>query len=147
MASRHSPARRIVFLVGMLLVFGTLSQSHLGAVGATPILDEPGLVALTGAPPSCSGHDDPFAALQYGIDEQSDVSISCAPAGSTVTSVEVVVEFDHDCTVDLNVRLDHLPRTTFLQQRDCEASGDDYTLRSQRATSMGLVPMALGLSA
>jgi len=47
MESRHSPARRMALLIGMLIVLGALSLAGLGAAGATPIRDEPVAPNLT----------------------------------------------------------------------------------------------------
>ena len=127
-----SSPRRIVsvclLLSSMLLSFASPfagSGPTLSLAGPTPAPPWPqtDLVSLD----TCSGQKTINAPLGYGADDQvsSTITLSCAPAGSRVTQVDVTVELDHDCPWDLNIRLDHLPRSTFLQTRDCEREGGD----------------------
>ena len=119
MKRRPLPARRTTLFVGMLIVLSTVSLFSLGAADATPVRDEGRPVAVAAADPSCTGTNDNYASLGFNVPIQRDISISCAPAGSTVTSVHVSVELDHDCDQELNVRLDHGGRSKFLQSKNC----------------------------
>ena len=87
-----------------------------------------------GAPPdslaACSGSVAPYAHIAYGQSGQvkSAINTSCAPASSNVTSVDVEIQVRHACSRDLNIRLDKLPHSTFLQERDCSVHGGEQIL-------------------
>jgi uncharacterized repeat protein (TIGR01451 family) len=92
----------------------------------------PDVSAMLGGAPAdaallatCSGQAAPYANIGYGAGDQvvSTINITCAPANARVTRVDVTVELDHDCSVDLNIRLDKLPRSRFLWTHDCLAYG------------------------
>ena len=77
----------------------------------------------------CSGTNGSGAQLYYGATVQRDISISCAPPGATVIRVVVEVDLDHDCSSDLNIRLDNtVIHSTFLQEKDCAKRSGLQTL-------------------
>ena len=79
---------------------------------------------------SCAGQAAVYAAIGYGQTGQvvSTIDINCAPRGAKVTGVAVAVNLRHSCSSDLNIRLDKLPRSSFLQRHNCDIQGGSQSL-------------------
>lgn len=119
----------ILAVAGLMILVGIIHWSNLGPPVAKASFS-PSVARDEGEAPgipylldeqycedeNTSGFSIPFNTLKH-----SDIHISCAPAGATVSRVAVRAEFDHNCTQQLNIRLEKSGppiHSTFLQQ--CE---------------------------
>ena len=119
--------RRVSLLA--LLVVGALVVGGITGAGA-PLAATPagGLSLLSSG--TCTGQAAPYESIGYGqgVQVSSEINISCAPSGSKVTLVSVTVNLRHECSKDLNIRLDKLPKVEFLQWKDCSTLGGSQIL-------------------
>ncbi|MBN1402723.1 MAG: hypothetical protein JXA74_17915 [Anaerolineae bacterium] len=92
------------------------------AVIAVIVLGEPPTPSQAAAPLAtayCSDQQGVYADLEFGEPIQRSITLSCAPAGSKTTRVEVQLNVRHECSPDLNVHLDNSHRSVWLQERSC----------------------------
>ena len=122
MSGQPFAPRRSLLLVASLAIALALVIGVMAAPAASPSAEgAPALSAKLAA--SCSGQNNTYGTLTYSSTLQRDITISCAPSQARVTKVEVTVNLDHDCSKDLNIRLDRSPKTSFLQTHDPCPSG------------------------
>lgn len=97
----------VILLATIVTLLPVLLFLSVTTVGATP--------SAYSVLCSCSGQNSNGAVLVYEKALRRDITTSCAPAGSMVSRVDVTVSLDHNCSGDLNVRLDNSHRSSFLQ--------------------------------
>ncbi|MBN1402286.1 MAG: proprotein convertase P-domain-containing protein, partial [Anaerolineae bacterium] len=68
----------------------------------------------------CYGENMTGGALSFDTPLAQIVTLACAPAGASATDVKVVVNLDHDCSGDLEIRLENGVHAKLLQPHNCQ---------------------------
>ncbi len=99
---------RVMLVCFLILVVGVTTSTGLSVLGDAALQA------------SCYGENMTGGALALNTPLTQTIPLSCAPAGATVTNVQVSVALDHDCSADLEIRIENGARAKVLQTSNCQ---------------------------